>query len=106
MVFFYQSRDHRAVSAVGIVEDVLRSRNTDELIQFVGRRTVYTPAEIEHMTRSVRGILAIRFRQDRFLEPPLTLSELQGARVLKTRPQSITRLRGEAATWMRDRLHE
>jgi hypothetical protein len=106
VALFYRSHDERAVTAVGIVEDVLRSSNADELIQFVGRRTVYAPTEIEHMTRSVQGVLAVRFRQDRFLEPALTLQELQEAQVLRTWPQSITRLRREAATWMRDRLHE
>jgi len=103
---FYRSRDHRSISAVGIVEDVLRSQDVDELTQFVGRRTVYTPAEIQRMTRSVRGVLALRFRQDRFIEPPLSLDELQLAGALKTWPQSITRLRQEGATWMRDRLRE
>ena len=106
VVFFYRSRDHQSISAVGIVEDVLRSNNTDELIRFVGRRTVYTPAEIGHMTRSVRGVLALRFRQDRFLEPALGLTELRHAGVLEAWPQSITRLRQKAATWMRDRLRE
>lgn len=106
MTLFYRSHDQRAISAVGIVEDVLRSSNPVEVIQFVGRRTVYTPSEIEHMARSVRGVLAIRFRQDRFIEPAVTLPELQAAGVLNAWPQSITRLRQGAATWVRDRLHE
>jgi len=105
VLWFYRSRDKQAISAVGVVEDVLRSGNADELVQFVGRRTVYTPAEIEHMARSVRGVLAIRFRQDRFIDPELSLPELQAAGVLKKWPQSITRLRQGAATWMRNRLH-
>lgn len=106
VVLFYRSRDDQTISAVGIVEDVLRSSSANDLTRFVGRRTVYTPTEIDRMTRSVRGVLAIRFRQDRFMEPPLALSELQAAGVLKAWPQSVTRLRREAEAWIRDRLHE
>lgn len=106
VVLFYRSRDDRSISAVGIIEDVVRSYAADELVQFVGRRTVYTPTEIDGMTRSVRGVLAIRFRQDRFLDPPWSLAELQAAGVLKKWPQSIIRLRQRGAAWIRERLLE
>jgi hypothetical protein len=56
------------------------------------------------MVRRARGVLAIRFRQDRFLEPPLTLTDMRLAGALRSWPQSITRLPQRAMTWMRDLL--
>ncbi|MBO0843882.1 MAG: GNAT family N-acetyltransferase [Nocardioides sp.] len=104
VLLFYRSQDAQAISAIGIVEDALRSVDPDEVVKFVGRRTVYSPAEIARMTRSVRGVLAIRFRQDRFVEPPWTYDALRVAGVLGGRPQSITKLDGAGAGWVRERL--
>ncbi|QIK74708.1 GNAT family N-acetyltransferase [Nocardioides piscis] len=106
VLLFYRSRDEQSISAVGIVEETLRSADPDEVVRFVGRRTVYSPQEITWMARSVRGILALRFRQDRFQEPPWTYEELRAAQVLRGRPQSITKLDGARAEWVRERLVE
>ncbi len=103
VLLFYQSED-QTFSAVGIVEDVLRSSEAVEVMQFVGRRTVYTGSEITEMARRARGVLAIRFRQDRFLEPPITLADMQLAGALRSWPQSITSLRPQGMAWMRDLL--
>lgn len=106
VLLFYRSADQRSISAVGIVEDTLRSADPDEIVRFVGRRTVYSPQEITHMARSVRGVLSIRFRQDRFQDPPWRLEQLRAAQVLRGWPQSITKLTGARAEWVRERLAE
>ncbi|WP_353953575.1 GNAT family N-acetyltransferase [Knoellia sp. S7-12] len=103
VLLFYRSSVQN-FSAVGIVEDVLRSSDPNEVTQFVGRRTVYTATEIAAMTRRARGVLAIRFRQDRFLEPPITLTDMQLAGALRSWPQSITRLRQQGIPWVQDLL--
>lgn len=103
VVLFYRSTDQR-FSAVGIVEGVLRSTEAAEVMQFVGRRTVYTASEITEMARRARGVLAIRFRQDRFLEPPITLADMKMAGALTSWPQSVTRLRQQGMPWVRDLL--
>jgi predicted RNA-binding protein with PUA-like domain len=103
VLLFYRSNDQH-FSAVGIVEEALRSSDANEVMQFVGRRTVYTASEITDMARRARGVLAIRFRQDRFLEPPITLADMKMAGALKSWPQSITRLRQQGIPWVRDLL--
>jgi hypothetical protein len=106
VLLFYRSGGAKTISAVGIVEDTLRSNDPSELAQFVGLRTVYTLDEISVMCRSVRGVLAIAFRQDRFVNPELTLEELQIAGVLKAHPQSITRVPEGSMEWLRKILTE
>lgn len=103
VLLFYRSNDQH-FSAVGIVEDVLRSSEAMEVMQFVGRRTVYTASEITDMARRARGVLAIRFRQDRFLEPPITLADMKMAGALRSWPQSITRVRQQGMPWLRELL--
>ncbi len=104
VLLFYQSRGPANVSAVGVVEATLRSADPIEIMAFVGGRTVYTPTEIADMCSSVSGVLAILFRQDRFVEPAWTLAELQAHDVVTGWPQSVTRVRAKGAQWVHERL--
>lgn len=105
-ILFYRSRDAQAVTAVGVVEDTLRSGDAAEVLAFVAGRTVYTPDEVAEMCARVDGVLAVLFRQDRFIDPPWTLPELQANAVLKTWPQSITSVRERGRAWVNERLAE
>jgi hypothetical protein len=104
VLLFYRSRDAKSVSAVGIVEAALRSSDPVAIMSFVERRTVYTPTEIAGMCARVGGVLAILFRQDRFIEPPWELAELQHYNVVTTWPQSITQVRDGGAKWVHQQL--
>lgn len=105
-LLFYRSRGTGKVTAVGVVEETIRSADPVEVISFVSRRTVYSPADVTRMCQRVGGVLAILFRQDRFLDPPWDLGELQANGVITGWPQSITQVRGRGAQWVRDRLAE
>jgi L-amino acid N-acyltransferase YncA len=103
-ILFYRSRGTGTVTAVGVVEDTMRSTDPLQIIGFVGGRTVYTPDEIGRMATRVGGVLAILFRQDRFIDPPWDLTELQANDVVATWPQSITQVRARGAQWVHDQL--
>lgn len=103
-VLFYRSRDNQHVTAVGVVEATLRSADPQEIIASVGGRTVYSLEDITAMCRSGRPLLVLIFRQDRFIDPPWTLTELQTQGVTRTWPQSITTVTGPGATWVRSQL--
>jgi GNAT superfamily N-acetyltransferase len=104
-VLFYRSRDLRAITTVGVVEDVRRTHHSLELFSYVGRRTVYSPDDITHMC-SKGEVLAILFRQDRFLDPPWRLAEVVGKKLLQTWPQSVTEVKKEGMEWLRRVLAE
>ncbi len=106
LLVFYRSHDLKAVTTLGVVESTIRSADPQEIMTYVGRRTVYRPDEIVTMCRSVRGVLAILFRQDRFIEPPWQLAELQAYGVLRTWPQTIVRVGEKGCTWIRQQLDE
>lgn len=110
-VLFYRSTGSRAASAVigvGVVESTMRSRSPDRLLSFVGRRTVYSAEDVAALCdRGNREVLAILFRQDRYIRQPWSLSELERQHVLSGPPQSVVRVsdsRGEA--WVNSRLAE
>ncbi len=103
-LLFYRSHDARAVTALGVVEEVLVSRDADEIVAMVGQRTVYSYDEIRRLARG--EVLAILFRQDRLLEHPISLQELQSHGAIRTAPQSITSLSGGAVEWLAERVDE
>lgn len=106
-LLFYRSRGLSAVTAVGVVEDVLVSRSSEEIARLVGRRTVYTLDDIAQKCRAARPVLAVLFRQDRLLERPWSRQELDDAGVLNGPPQSITGVHSEEGRrWLQERLHE
>ena len=102
-LLFYRSQDQRAVTTVGVLEQSLVSGDPAEILGFVGSRTVYSSEEVEQM--AARGsVLALLFRQDRFLESPITLQELVDARAVARAPQTTISIRPEGIPWLTTRL--
>jgi hypothetical protein len=104
LLLFYRSHDAKAVGVLGVVEKTLRSRNPSEILTFVGRRTVYSPDQIVTMCGRVRPVLAILFRQDRFIHPHWTRAELNRQGVMTAWPQTIGRARQEGVEWLNAQL--
>jgi GNAT superfamily N-acetyltransferase len=103
-VLFYRSHDVRSVTAVGVVDDVLVSRDADEIAAVVGQRTVYSYEDIRHLAR--REVVAILFRQDRLLRHPISLQELQANGAISRAPQSVTSVADAAIEWLAQTLGE
>ncbi len=103
-LFFYRSQDISAITCIGIVEEILRSRDALEVARFVGKRTVYHFAEIGEMCRK-NEVLAILFRMVKATGPPyIRLPILTKNSILKAQPQSITELKKTAIQWLRQQL--
>lgn len=103
LLFLRTGSGESAFSTVGVVEDTLVSNDPDEIVRFVGVRTVYSRIQIAEMCAS-GDVLAILFRHDRVIAQPISLSEALAAKVLKAAPQSAMTLSEEAVTWLRQRL--
>jgi len=92
------------VTAVGVVEDILVSPDWESVLTFVGSRTVYSSQDIKEMTRT-RPVLAILFRQDRFVDPPMELHELIEAGVVRGAPQTVGSASPEGFEWLLGRIN-
>jgi len=102
-ILFYRSQDRQAVTAVGVVEQTLGSRDASEVAAFVGQRSVYSLEEIEAMCDHDE-VLAILFRQDRLLETPISLEEMIAENLAKQHPQSVQSTLEEVRPWLLARI--
>lgn len=91
------------ITAVGVVEEVKVSDKLNELIRFVGTRTVYTRDQIAEMCAS-GNVLALLFRHDRVFPDPLVIKEAVSAGALNGPPQSLTEITEKGLRWIRHRL--
>ncbi len=102
-LLLYRSADVRAITAVGVVEETLRSSDPTLLARWLGPRTPHSLRELSELAR--RRPLAIHFRQALILREPISRSDLIVNEVLKRAPSSITQVKGRRALrWLRERL--
>lgn len=102
-LLFVETDGRSRISNIGVVEDVLVSRDPIEVLQFAGSRTVYTPQEIISMCDKGE-VHVMRFRHDRTLSNPLHRKTPGYSQHIGTTPQSIKELRGERLEWVRRQL--
>lgn len=103
-LLFFRTRKDQMLNVVGVVEDTLRSADPTAVLEFTGRRTVYTPNEVEQMCRHGQ-VLAIRFRLDRVLDTPISMDELIARQVMKRSPQTVQQVKTQGAKqWLTDLL--
>jgi GNAT superfamily N-acetyltransferase len=102
-LLFYRSHDQQAVTAIGVVEDTLVSKDAAEVASFVGQRTVYSLEQLVSICSRGQA-LAIRFRQDRLLPTPIPRDELVSHEVFRRPPQSIVSVPPEVIPWLESRI--
>lgn len=90
VVLFYRSRDERAITSLGVVEDYITLEDADNIASRVKRRTVYSMEEIKQM--AIKPTRVMLFRLIRHLRRPLSQNMLEDKRILNGSPQSITRI--------------
>lgn len=88
IIFFYRSKDFKAITSVGIVENVIRANNISDLIMNIGKRSVYSISELQEML--YKPVLIINFLLCNHLKEtmPLKLLKQNGM----SAPQSITKI--------------
>jgi len=98
ILLFYLTKDHQSLDrqslvSLGVIEEVRFGMTApDEIIRFVGKRTVYTRDEIEATQKPVTVIL---FRHHFHLKNPLKLTALRASGVFNGPPQSIMQISDE-----------
>jgi GNAT superfamily N-acetyltransferase len=94
-----------AIQAVGVAERSIRTANSERILSFVGRRTVYSAEDVGAMCEGSKAVLATLFRHDHYLDTPWTLHELITISVLNGAPQSVTEVKSERGRqWLRNEL--
>lgn len=89
LLLFYRSSDYRALTAIGVVERFFSTKDPNEIIRIVGKRTVYSHNEIIQMAMSQTKVIMFLFH---FLLEEIELKRLKELVILKGPPQSIMRI--------------
>jgi len=101
VLLFYRSRDHKQLTSLGICEDVhYRLTETDEVSRIVGKRSVFSEAEINRYTEKETTVLLFLWHFD--LENPLSYDHLVEADVLEGPPQVMQELGEQAYDHVRE----
>ena len=93
-VLFYISRQGQAITTIGIVESYETLEEADSIARKVKRRTVYSMSEIIDMAE--RPTRVMLFRLIGHLNNPLSREWLVDRGVLRSAPQSITKISNRA----------
>jgi ribosomal protein S18 acetylase RimI-like enzyme len=103
LLLFYRSVSNQGVMSIGVAEGSLVSPDPAAITRFVGKRTVYSYAEIQRMAG--RDVLAMLFRQARGLNEPWGLDLLKRAGIIRRAPQSFAEIPAEAVNWIASQLN-
>lgn len=104
VLLFYRSTDDQSIRVVGIVEKTIRSSDPTIVARSVGRRTVYSFAEISNMCQ--REVLAILFRQSLILDNPISYQQMKDAGLVQAPPQTIASVPEGALSCLKTLLHQ
>ncbi len=107
ILYFYRSNDRRRLTVIGIAEDTFVSKSHESISDYVGRRSVYSPDQMQEMTEDGdREVLAILFRQSRVLRYGSTDAQLRKAKVWQSPAQSIMKVHSEGSAWLESNIDE
>lgn len=91
ILLFYRSWDIKGITSLGIVERVYENvTDPDEIISYVGKRSVYSRQEIENIAKKPTKI--ILFWWVMHFKEPLRYNQLLNSGILKGPPRTITKI--------------
>lgn len=91
ILLFYRSEDMKEIVSLGVVEKFhYRLEDKDDIINLVGRRTVYSLSEIQKLVKKPTSV--ILFNHHFYLKYPINYQELINRNILHGPPQSITEI--------------
>ena len=91
VILFYRSKDEKALTSVGVVDEVHRGlRDPRKIMELVRKRTVYTEEEIEDMVE--RPVHVMMFRHLFHLQTPLKLEVMRRMGISGVPPQTIKQI--------------
>ncbi|MFX1477156.1 MAG: hypothetical protein ACFFCI_03390 [Promethearchaeota archaeon] len=91
ILLFYRSEDIKSILSVGVIENIKYDmKDPNEILSIVGKRTVYSYAEIEEISKKSTTI--ILFLHHFHFKNPVRYKTLLKEKILRGPPRSITKI--------------
>jgi ribosomal protein S18 acetylase RimI-like enzyme len=100
ILFFYKSTSKelpsRAITAIGVLEEVTLATSTKDLMLKTGGRSVYGEKELDAWQASpAKPVKVINYLLVGYVDPPIGYDELKKMQVIRGFPQSIFEIKGK-----------
>jgi len=94
ILLFYRSEDVQSILSIGVIDGVeYDMTDPTEILSMVGKRTVYSYAEIEEISKKATTV--ILFNHHFHFKKPVKYNKLLNENILRGPPQSITKIEHE-----------
>jgi len=102
ILIFYKTSPQQYITSIGVVESIFPGMSdSDQILNIVAKRTVFTKKEIEEMGKP---ILIILFRHHFHFKNYFTLAALKEAGIIAGPPQSISQISHENYMRLKDKV--
>lgn len=92
LLFFYGSKTIKSIEPVGVLDEVIYTKDIDEIKRLVKRKTVYSDADLEQMAGAKTAVTVLIFRLIYYLEKPVKTQIIKTLESYKNNFQAITTL--------------
>lgn len=93
LLFFYGSRDIGCIEPVGVLDDLVYTKDLETITQLVKRKTVYKDADLEEMVKGKKEVTVLLFRLMYYLRYPIRAKEIKTLECYSNKFQTITHLK-------------
>jgi len=91
ILLFYRSGDYKEITSLGVLEEFKKDLTSpEEIMNLVGKRTVYSAKEIEEIAKKPATVMT--FTLHFHLKSPISIDALKDNNILKGPPISITEI--------------
>ncbi len=92
LLFFYRSKDIKSIEPVGLLDEVVYTKDIAEIKKLVKRKTVYSDANLEQMADGKKAVTVLVFRLLYYLENPVKFQTVKTLESYSNNFQTITTL--------------
>lgn len=92
LLFFYGSKNIKSIEPVGLLDEVVYTKDIDSIKKLVKRKTVYSDVDLEQMANGKRDTTVLIFRLLYYLEKPIKFKTIKTLESYTNNFQTITTL--------------
>jgi hypothetical protein len=93
LLFFYGSKDIASIEPIGVLDEVIYTKDINIINEKVKRKTVYTESDLDDMVNGKKEITVLIFRLLYYLEKPIKQKEIRLLESYANNFQTITVLK-------------